>query len=75
MIHLVSAVVEKDLQWFVEQTVVNIVSRGYREGGRLGLAKEFKMAFFKRYFKILSRGYSNICLKFSAFVHLMCSQI
>ena len=33
--------------------------RGRREDGRLGLAKKSKTPFFKRYFKILSRGYSN----------------
>ena len=36
-----------------------LIRRGRREGGRLGLAKKFKTPFFKRYFKILSRGYSN----------------
>ena len=35
------------------------LTRGRREGGRLGSAKKFKTSFFKRYFKILSRGYSN----------------
>ena len=35
------------------------LNRGRREDGRLGSAKKSKTPFFKRYFKILSRGYSN----------------
>ena len=37
----------------------NTLTHGRREGGHLGSAKKFKMPFFKIYFKILSRGYSN----------------
>ena len=33
--------------------------RGHREGGLTARSKNFKMPFFKRYWKILSRGYSN----------------
>ena len=33
--------------------------RGHREGGPIARSKNFKTPFFKRYWKILSRGYSN----------------
>ena len=33
--------------------------RGRCEGGHLGSAEKFKTPFFKRYFEILSRSYSN----------------
>ena len=33
--------------------------RGHCEGGPTGFSKNFKTPFFERYWKILSRGYSN----------------
>ena len=35
------------------------IVRGNREGGPTAHSKNFKTPFFKRYWKILSRGYSN----------------
>ena len=35
------------------------LSRGHREGGPIAHSKNLKTPFFKRYWKILSRGYSN----------------
>ena len=36
------------------------ISRGHLEGGPTARSKNFKTPFFKRYWKILSRGYSNL---------------
>ena len=44
------------LSW-KEYLMNNSISRGHREGGRLGSVKNFKTPFFKRYWKFLSWGY------------------
>ena len=37
----------------------SMIDRGHREGGLTARSKNFKTPFFKRYRKILSRGYTD----------------